>query len=166
MTARASTQHLCTGESGEYGLQWSYQTDGPLETVLSPDYFMSVRARINVGDHIRCTSVRDGRAQETCELLVVEKRPGAVETIVTREVLTVPPSTLVEQPREEMPAERYVTSDGKPMWNPGRKMFEVKVRGETVAAVRDRELAYQIAGGHVPLPPHEEQAADGIGSAA
>jgi hypothetical protein len=154
---RAIATRLCTGDNATFGIHWSYLTEHPLAATTSPDYFMSVRDRVSVGDLIRCASVRDGRVQETCELIVVQKHPYAVETITVREIMTVPPAIASEIELAPPPAERYIEGDGKAVWNIGRELYEIMLNGQIVAAVRDKTLAWQIAQGEVPLP--EQQAA-------
>lgn len=154
MDRRRLATRLQLPESGQYGLRRAFHGEDPVERAMEGDYFQPVRGILQAGDEIRVCQVIDKRVVALADLLVVEIRPNAVETLLLGDIVRVPASRLpAPRPTPSREAEDYVRVECDRRWNPGRQLFEiVDPDGNVICAVRDKDHAIAIAGGHVPIP--------------
>ena len=159
---RAVSSRFSYQSEGRFGHQrHAYNTSADLAVVMTPDFFMSVRSRLDAGDEIRVCQVIDGRVRRIADLLVVQVHASKVETMILRDV-DVPAAVAdpdAPEPAKLAPAPQYIRGDGEVKWNLGLQKYQILLGAEIVAAVRDKDLAYRIAQGDDPLPPKEAEAA-------
>jgi len=158
MTVRANPYNLHCSESANVCAKWTYKTDRPLSIVMADQYFLGCRDQLQVGDAIRVACCDKGRVTHVVELFVVDGGRGArfVDVQAVGPVIEVPPSR--EQPAvAAVPkVQAFVDGDAEAVWNVGARAYDVK-RGSTVVAkgIKDKETAWQIAKGDIPVPEQE-----------
>lgn len=156
---RARTGNLCMAEAVPFGQKWTYHTDRPLDMVLSPDYFKAERYKLRVGDELRVCRIVEDRVREMVDLLIIENSDPVFEMVEVGERREFPDVRKRVSPVDHAPrGERYIGANGSVRWNPGRKVHEVFEGDKLVAASQDKDLAWEMARGSVPLPALEEAA--------
>lgn len=152
---RAMPGRLCMGESVPFGQRHNYHAAHPIEMMLEPDYFLSVKTRLQAGDEIRIVRVINERVTHLVDMLVVQIHQTKVELMALSPVREVPADDTVKPVAPPEPQERYVPDNAHAKWNLGKQMFEIWCQGRVLAEVRGKDEAHRIAAGELMLPVQE-----------
>lgn len=155
---RARPGNLCMSEAVPFGQQWTYHTDRPIDMVLSKDYFLGERYKFRVGDELRVCQIVDGRVRERVDAFIIENEGPVFEMALGERVVFPDKRKRPELTTSAPSGERFIGANGTVRWNPGRKVHEVFEGDAIVAATTDKQLAWDMATGAVPLPAEKEAA--------
>lgn len=158
--------HLAMGESVSRGQRWTYASAHPMSEMLGDRYFLAQRTMLRPGDTIRVIELRDkdlnasgNRVLAYVDMLVVESSGDTLSLRPEHDVVTIPAKDEAPAKRETWAVERFIKSDGDVKWNNKAQVHEVFEDGAVVAASKDKEEAWQIATGKLPIPQPEAEAA-------
>lgn len=158
--------HLAMGESVSRGQRWTYASAHPMSEMLEPRYFLAQRAMLRPGDTIRIIELRDkdlnasgNRVLAYVDMLVVESSGDTLTLRPEHDVVTVPTKDEAPAKPTAWSTERFIKSDGDVKWNNKAQVHEVFESGVVVAACKNKEEAWRIATGELPIPQPEDEAA-------
>lgn len=159
-------RHLAMGESVSRGQRWTYASAHPMSEMLGERYFLAQRTMLRPGDTLRIIELRDGdlnassnRVLAYVDMLVIESGGDILSLRPEHDVVTVPGKDEAPAKRETWAVERFIKSDGDVKWNNKAQVHEVFEGGTVVAASKDKEEAWRIATGELPIPQREDEAA-------
>lgn len=152
---RAKPGDLCMSDAMPFQQHWSYRTTLPLADAITDTFFLPVAPNLRPGDSITMVSYDRpsfGRVVEFSTVMVVEKRQDAVELVVTAAPEAVPARESAPASSDDGPAPEYIRGNGKAVWNPGKRAYDIKVGNDVVAVIADKDEAHKIARGDIPMP--------------
>ena len=166
---KAKTQHLNKPEDGNYGKQFNYICkDHDVTTCFQPGFFDTLTGNFMAGDTIRCIKIVEERVVAVADGIVLEVQiNGNVRTVdfkslldagatgpeqTTAQVTTFAGKPLIKGEEKEVDGPEYIKENGVVKWNPGKKVFEVRVKDQVVYATKEKSEALNIARGDQPIP--------------
>tara|TARA_R100001244_G_scaffold130372_1_gene102462 strand:+ start:819 stop:1388 length:570 start_codon:yes stop_codon:yes gene_type:complete len=166
---KAKTQHLNKPEDGNYGKQFNYICkDHDVNTCFQPGFFDTLTGNFMAGDTIKCIKIEKERVVAVADGIVLEVQiNGNVRTVdfrpvlgagasgiegTTAQVTTFAGKPLIVDEETEVDGPEYIKENGTVKWNPGKKVFEVRVEDQVVYATKEKPEALKIARGDQPIP--------------
>jgi hypothetical protein len=154
---RANQKNFHNSTDGQFGRVWNYHCkDHSIDECFKPAFFASIRSNLMASDVIRLIRMIKGNAVAYCEGMVLQVTDKDVDfrmisdSIIYFQYRKDFEKEIIEIKKESPPA--YIQGEGKINYNPGRKMFIIKVGGEMVAEAADKDTAERIVRGDMPIP--------------